>query len=277
MIGLIGATGEIGKQTYLNLVRSDAHLCLLVRNINKIAGLLSDKVEARQFDFSKLTKNVFNDIESLLWILPNNHTEIELNEVRWLELAKLAGVQHIVKLSVMRVEEDDIFHHRASEQNVERSGIDFTHLRPNTFMQNFNHYELEDIRDRYQLRFPAGHGKTSFIDARDISRVAATILLHPENHINKAYTLTGGEALSYLEVAELFSRVLNFKVDHVETTKSKEPTDQYKMKHPFYAAVKRGEFAEISGSVEQVLEHAPIRLVRYMEDYKTCFLDGKNE
>ena len=277
MIGLMGVTGEVGKQTYLRLANSGVNLCLLVRDVNKVSELLTENVKARQFDFTKVTENVFDDIKSLLWVLPINHTEIELNEVRWLELAKLEGVQHIVKLSVMRVEIDDIFHHRTSDGNIENSGIAFTHLRPNSFMQNFNNYELDSIKNRHQIRFPAGLGKTSFIDTRDIASVAAEILLHPEDHVNKGYTLTGGEVLNYAEAAELFYKILNFKVHYVDTTESKKPTDQYKMKHPFYAAVKRGEFAEISGSVEQVLEHAPIRLVRYMEDYKTCFLDGKNE
>ena len=59
---------------------------------------------------------------------------------------------------------------------------------------------------------PAGDGKASFVDVRDIAAVAVQALLsgsskNGENrHIRKAYDITGGEALSYGQTAEILSK-----------------------------------------------------------------------
>lgn len=271
MIGLIGVTGEIGKNTLSYLIKRDVSLCLLVREPDKVKHLLSDKILIRPFDFTKYNASSFDNIRSLIWTLPTNHTKININEDQWLRLARSAGVEHIVKLSVMRVEEDDIFHHRTSEIRIENSGISFTHLRPNTFMQNFTNYDLDAIKNRHELRFPAGVGKTSFIDARDISEVAAKILLQSSDHVNQAYTLTGPDALSYGEVARLFSDALGATINYVDTTDSDDPIDHYKIKHKFYQSLKDGHFAIISDNVAKILGRAPISMQQYIDDYKNHF------
>ena len=76
----------------------------------------------RKFDFENLDREIFEGIQSLLWVLPNNHTQIQLYEKSWFNIAQSIGVKHIVKLSVMRAVEDDIFHHREPELNIEHSG-----------------------------------------------------------------------------------------------------------------------------------------------------------
>lgn len=79
MIGLIGATGEVGKHT-LSFLKSKAKLCLLVRDLKKISGLVSDNIQVRKFDFTEFDENAFDGVKSLLWILPNNHQEMQFDE-----------------------------------------------------------------------------------------------------------------------------------------------------------------------------------------------------
>lgn len=285
MIGLTGATGEIGKLTLTSLLDAGAKLCFLVRDPKKIHHFLNQyikknncdlrgKVEVRPFDFNNFNRQVFKQIKVLLWILPNNHNTMDFNESRWLALAKKSGVKHIVKLSAVSAadSEDDFFEHRHSEKNVEQSKIPFTHLRANAFMQNFNKYELSPIKLKRELRFPTGDAKVSFIDVRDVSQVAAKILLNPKQHVNKAYTLTGDEALSYPEVADLFTATLDIKVRYVNTATSYYAADQYKNMHPLYAAVKRGKFSGITKHVETILGQPPKKLVQYIKDYSDYFL-----
>lgn len=271
MIGLIGVTGEVGGLVYSYLSKFDRKLCLLIRNPQKVIRCSDNRTVVRFFDFSILDPRVFADIQLLLWILPNDHTKMLLNEREWLWLAKKSGVKHVVKLSVMRVDNDDIFHHALSEKYVEESGIAYTHLRPNTFMQNFNNYELQDIVAGHELRFPAKDGKTSFIDSRDIAAVATEVLLHPQKHSNRAYTLTGPQALSYGEVADRFTSILGKKIKYIDTSFSTEVRDVYKLNHPFYAALKRGEFSDVSPDVEQILQRPAIKLENYIADYKSYF------
>lgn len=55
---------------------------------------------------------------------------------------------------------------------------------------------------------PAGGGRTSFVAASDVAAVAATALLDPAAHRNRAWTPTGPAALTYAEVAAILTRVL---------------------------------------------------------------------
>lgn len=50
-----------------------------------------------------------------------------------------------------------------------------------------------------------GAGRVPFVDTRDIAEVAARILLDPAAHVGKKYTLTGGKAVDYDEVAAVLA------------------------------------------------------------------------
>ena len=65
--------------------------------------------------------------------------------------AKKAGIRHIVKQSVMGADlEADVGTmrlHRQAEEIIEQSGIPFTFLRPNEFMQNFINFHSPSIKE----------------------------------------------------------------------------------------------------------------------------------
>ena len=110
--------------------------------------------------------------------------------------AKQAGVQQIVFLSLLGVEKNTIVPHAKVEAAILAAGVPYTFLRPSFFMQNLSTTHRDEIRDGSEIFVPAGHGATSFIDARDIAAVAA-LALTEDGHANKAYPLTGSAALTY--------------------------------------------------------------------------------
>ena len=67
-------------------------------------------------------------------------------------------------------------------------------------MQNLATFYRDDIRLRDEISAPVGRARTSFVDVRDVGAVAAMALAE-EGHRNRAYTLTGTEALDYDAVA----------------------------------------------------------------------------
>ena len=94
--------------------------------------------------------------------------------------------------------------HREEEKIIEESGIPFTFLRPSAFMQNFVNYFGQTIRDQNAFYLPAGDGNVSFVDARDIAAVYVQALTSGnQQHIGKAYTITGQEAISHRQAAEI--------------------------------------------------------------------------
>jgi len=69
--------------------------------------------------------------------------------------SKRAGVKHIVKISHLRADASPgvtiTRRHRQVEKVIEESGIKFTFLRPNSFMQNFVNLYGPSIRSMNHL------------------------------------------------------------------------------------------------------------------------------
>lgn len=123
------------------------------------------------------------------------------------EAAQRNGVRHLVKVSVWDVRTGDFIFgrpHRAIEELVERSGLAWTFLRPNGFMQNLLN-SAAAIRQTGTFAFPEG-GSVSWIDSRDIGRVAAEVLTG-SGHEGRAYELTGAEALGYGDQMRIVTEV----------------------------------------------------------------------
>jgi len=278
MIGITGSTGEIGNKVLQVLLKSDAKICIFLRDMNQSQQFSGKNIEFRLFNFLNPSLSVLQDITQLFWVLPNDHKELKLikYEENWMNIAKQVGVKHIVKLSAMLAEKYDFFFHRQSEMNIEASGIFYTHLRANTFMQNFNNYDVDDIKGKQALFYPAGEGKMSFIDTRDIAEVAAKILLNPVEHINKEYTLTALSAFNYYEIGKIFTHELKIDIIYYDTCQfpKKKLSNNIgnKINHPFYEAVKKGLFATIFLDAAKILNRNPITLERYAHDYREYFL-----
>ena len=79
-------------------------------------------------------------------------------------------------------------------------------MRPVGFMQNFINFFGQTIKNQNAFYLPAGDGKVSFVDVRDIAVVAVKTLVANDNdnqHIGKTYGITGDELLTYKQAAEI--------------------------------------------------------------------------
>lgn len=150
--------------------------------------------------------------------MPNDLHQVEL-ESNFIDAAQKAGVQQIVKLSVMGAGElPSTFQkwHRQIEEHLEASGIAWTHLRPNMLMQNMRWF-AQAIAEQGAFYNIVGNAKISHVDARDVTLVAA-ICLSEARHENKSYVLTGSQAITFNEVAEKLAKALNRPVTYVNVT-----------------------------------------------------------
>jgi uncharacterized protein YbjT (DUF2867 family) len=91
------------------------------------------------------------------------------------------GRPQVVVLSVMGAGGNPLLPHHGMEGLVRRAGLRFSMLRPSFFMQNLSTTYRADIRDRGLIEVPAGDGRTSFIDVRDVAEVAARVLGRAEH------------------------------------------------------------------------------------------------
>ncbi|MCR6481844.1 NAD(P)H-binding protein [Amycolatopsis sp. OK19-0408] len=152
-------------------------------------------------------------VDAMFLLAPTNpaQTALELSAVA---AARAAGVR-VVKLSVWRADEGltPIARlHRPAEEALAASGLRWTLLRPNFYLQNF--LRQPTIRTEGVFSLPRIEAPISFADTGDIARVAARVLT-TDGHDGRVYDITGPEALTYAEAADRFSAVLGKPVRYL--------------------------------------------------------------
>ncbi|HEX8701385.1 MAG TPA: NmrA family NAD(P)-binding protein, partial [Myxococcaceae bacterium] len=189
-----------------------------------------------------------------------------------------AKVEHVVLLSLFHADNDLLFAraHRDVEQHIRASGMQWTFLRPNGFMQNL-FAVAQSIQHTGQFHFPVGDAKVSHIDVGDIGAVAAKVLTEgPANHGGKIYELSGPEALSYTQIAQTLSEVLGKPVTYVDVPP--EPYKQTLLQYgvpPFiadglldlYRHYRTGDAAKVTPWVEQVTGRPATRFADFARGF----------
>ena len=218
MICITGAGGTVGSEVLNQLKLTNSRFRVAYFSAGKADRARSDGMDAAVIDYNQpdTLEAAFASCDSLFLLGPNdlNQTELELNAV---EAAKCAGVQHIVKHSVLGADGESysLAHvHRPVEKAIEASGLAWTFLRPNSFMQNVETFMSESIRAEGAFYSASGDAKISHVDVRDIAAVAVQALTDGA-HEGKTYTLTGPDALSYDEIAAALSAATGRAIAHV--------------------------------------------------------------
>ena len=218
MICVTGASGTVSSEVIRQLEARDVPFRAAYFSGRSAESARARGIEAVAIDYNHpaTLRAAFRGCETLFLLGPNalNQIELELNAV---DAASAAGVRHIVKQSVMGAAEEAYSLaniHRPVEKAIERSGMAWTFLRPNSFMQNAVTFMAPTIRAESAFYSASGRGRISHIDVRDIAAVAVAALTAP-GHEKQIYTLSGPEALTYDEVADELSKVLGRVIRHV--------------------------------------------------------------
>jgi uncharacterized protein YbjT (DUF2867 family) len=82
------------------------------------------------------------------------------------------------------------------------------------FIQNTVTVMGESIRKENAIYDSVEDARVSYIDTRDVGRVAAKVLTEP-GHEGKPYDLSGPEALTHEEIAGIFTKALGSKIRFV--------------------------------------------------------------
>lgn len=215
-IFVAGAAGNIGTALLSSLHASGAEVVAGVHSADK-ARILGDLgVEARPFDFEDTSSMVsaMAGCQRMFLVIPLQERLTRYGHLAVMA-AKEAGIEYIVRTSGYAASSDAHWRlgreHGMVDQFVEDSGIPFTILRPNSFMQNFSTIMAPMIKSGV-IALPEEDAKVSYIDVRDIADCAAKLLLDAGEHVNKFYALTGPEGLSGADVAAQISQAAGREV-----------------------------------------------------------------
>jgi uncharacterized protein YbjT (DUF2867 family) len=123
----------------------------------------------------------------------------------FLDLAEAAGVRHVTFLSAYNADQAPGSIDTAAVEAglAARPSITHSVLRPAWVMQNFSDDHLPVIDG--VITAPSGGGAEAFVDADDIAAVAAETLLDPGAHAGARYTLSGPQALTFGEAADIIA------------------------------------------------------------------------
>ena len=149
------------------------------------------------------------------------------------------------------------------ERAVREGGRPWTILRPGWFMQVLAdpRFFLDDLVQEGRLPLVTGGGAVSWIDSRDIAAVAARALLG-DGHEGRVHELTGPEALTLVETAEVLGSVLGRTVRPVELTMDEalagvDDDFQRRNDEGAYDRIRTGMFGTLTDTVEQVTGRPP--------------------
>jgi uncharacterized protein YbjT (DUF2867 family) len=285
-----GATGALGSEVVKQLVsakdqrKEDIIVKAAARSTNDDT-FRNLGVQIVQHDYNKpdSLSAALRGVDKLFLLTPFQSNMVDLTS-NLVNEAKNAGVKYIVKQSVLGADiEPGITPsrlHRQAEKIIEESGIPFTFLRPNFFMQNFITFYSHFIKTQGAFYVSAGDAKASFIDVRDIAAVAVRSFSDSSknsesNHTRKAYDITGSEALSYGQAAEIGKQVNYVNISDEDARKGMKDmgVDDWTINSmiELFGVSRAGYLSEISSAVEQVTGKKPITFSQFARDYAQAF------
>ena len=286
---LTGATGNVGGAALHELLRQrPAGTQLAVasrepeRNRAHLALGAADQVEVVPFDFTKpeTVAPALKGVTGLLLVRPPAISDVARYLKPVVQAAVTAGVAHVVFLSLQGAQYNPFVPHHQVEGYLKKSGLRYSLLRPGFFMQNLSTTHRDDIRRRDQLLLPAGHGRTSFVDAADVGTVATRLLLAPPA-APAGYELTGRTAFTYDEVAAQLSAVLGRPIRyHAASIRAFRAYERTKGTPPalinvmtgIYLAARFGLAAHVSPVLAGLLGREPGTLSEFLTRERACWL-----
>ena len=215
---VLGATGTVGKQVVKELEQSQAvNVRIPSRNFETVEKLKSEGKDAVYLDLDKPQTFALALAGVERVFLLTGYTVAMLAQSKTLvDAAKKAGVKHIVHVGVFAEWDCTDAHfvwHQMIEKYIEASGIAWTHLHPNMFMEAVTGLYMPKNMT-YTTYF--ADRRIGFIASSDIAAVGAKALIDsPEKHAGQHYWLSV-ESYNGQEIVEIINEVtgLNIKLQH---------------------------------------------------------------
>lgn len=260
-----GATGKLGNAVVGALSDRKFNVRAATRKTTKIKW--TDRVRPVLFDYEDpgLFRAALDNVSDVFLIAPPLDFEAPAKLIPFIDRAKEMGVRYIVFNSAMTADSNEQNPLRIIERRLMESGLDYTILRPNFFMENFSSGWLAPMIVSGGIRVPAGDAKTSFISVEDIAQVAAACF--QEKRYGEECGLTGGDALSYGEAAEIISDACGTPVTYHPITEAEMmqharqqgiPESAIRYMAQLFDAVRKGHMAATTSVISEVTGKSPV-------------------
>lgn len=276
---ILVTSGTVGDAVVDGLLKRGKKVRVAVRTRIAKAAWEKAGVEQVEFDYARpeTLQRAFEGARAYFSLSPliANLAETGTQAV---EAAKRAGVQRIVRSSVLGAADDAITFprwHRAVEKAVEACGTAYTILQPTSFMQNYLSFAYA-IRKDGRFYAPLADSRTSLVDARDIADAAVVALTEP-GHDGKTYKITGAEAISTAQIAQTLSEVSGKTVCYVPVSLEEGRKSMLAAGMPvwmvdgmceLYDISMKGWLAGVEPDLQRLLGRNPRTFRQFAQDYR---------
>jgi uncharacterized protein YbjT (DUF2867 family) len=272
LIGVTGATGQVGSRVARRLAAAGVSQRLVVRDTTRAPVLPDSEVVAIDgYRDSAGMRTAFSGISTLLLVSASEAVDRVEQHLLAADAAAAAGVGRIVYLSFMAAAPDATFtfarDHFHTEEGIRAGGLDFTFSRQSLYLDVMPFMATDSV-----IRGPAGDGRVAPV-ARDDVADSLVAMLTQGGHEGRTYNLTGPHALTMAEIAREISEATgqpvtfqNETLDEARASRAHYGAPAFEVEGwvTSYAAIAAGEMDVVTDTVRELTGHEPIGVRKFL-------------
>ena len=272
-LAVTGSTGGLGGMVARQIAGAGFAQRLLVRDPRRAPELDGAGVAVCSYGKGEEARQALDGVAVLFMVSAAEAEDRLQHHYAFVDAAADAGVRHVVYTSFYNAAPDATFtlarDHYATEERIRASGMDYTFLRDNFYLDFLPLMTGEDG----VIRGASGDGVFSGVAREDIARSAVAVLRDPAIHRGKTYNLTGPEELTMERAAQIITegtgRTVTFHSETVAEAYASRavynaPPWQVDAWVSTYTAMAAGEMAGLSLDVHGLTGQDPISLAEFL-------------
>ena len=273
LIGVTGATGNVGARVVARLAKAGARQRLIVRDPGRAPQYVGAEIRhASRYGAADEMCAALRGVDTLFLIPATESADRVEQHKTAVSAAVSAGVRRIVYLSFVGAAPDATFtlvpDHWETEEYIRATGLQWTFLRMNMYMD----FIPAMVSNDGFIKGPAGEGRVAAVLRDDVAAAAADVLTS-NGHAGKTYDLTGPEAFSLGEAAELMTRFSGKAIRFQDESDEEAFASRRMYGAPdfevcgwvsSYQAIRDGSLGAVSQHVRKLTGRDPIALEVYL-------------
>jgi uncharacterized protein YbjT (DUF2867 family) len=206
---VLGATGLVGGLVLHQLASEGRDVLGATRRPGSARQVRLDLLDEASF------QPALADVTTVMLMSRPGDEEAHRVAQPFIAAMRQAGVRHVVVLSALGAQRRPEFSLRKVELLVEHSGMSWTHIRPNFFMQTLALPPLAaEIANQGTLSLPLGDAAIAYVDARDVACVVHRALVDP-GLVGRGIDVNGPDAWTHDALMEVLSLTLGRPLRYV--------------------------------------------------------------
>ncbi|ADL53565.1 NmrA family NAD(P)-binding protein [Clostridium cellulovorans] len=277
-----GATSNIGSEVLRLLSMDEVEVRGATDDLREARKVLPKGIELVRFDFKEKDtyEKALEGVKKVLIIAPPEDIDVKEHVFPFIDKAKQMGVLQIIFISILGIDKNPLAQHRRIEKYLKEIEVPYTIIRPSYFMQKLNTMYRHEIKVQGKIMIPAGKAKINFIDVRDVAAFTARVICEENEHFNMIYKVTGKEAITYHEAAEIFSNTagknveyVNPKIKEFKQLMVKKGLEGEKLKRITRLCItsRLGIGRKVTNDFKKVMGTDPKSFEHYINDYKNMW------